>query len=99
MSSREHFISAISDYSEQSHLRVKILRTLEAQEYISMEKCSENGGGILIYLHPRGVNDKVLFKIQWYLKFINRTWRIEHIFSIDPVQAGMKKKKENTETW
>jgi len=82
-----HLIAAVAEYNDLSIERGKILRNLQSKKYASMEKCNVNGGGIFVYVYPPWGNDEVLFKFQWCTKFVDKTWRIEHIFSIDPVQA------------
>lgn len=81
-------ISAISDYNEQSIIRKKIINNSKVEKYVNCEQCTDDNGGILIYVHsPK--NKKLVYLIfQWSLLFVEQTWQIEQYFVIEPDEAG-----------
>jgi len=88
-------MSALSAYNENSILRSKILRTLELKKYSRIERCTEENGGILIYIHSPANTDENYVIFQWTMKFLDLSWRIEHFFTVKSTDIGMEFSEEN----
>lgn len=82
-------MSAVSQYSEHKMVRAKIIQRLEAEGYATPQGHSgKKGGGVLLNLHPPNKKAEVYFKLHWSISFLENTWHIEHLFSIDPTKRG-----------
>ncbi|KZC05668.1 PREDICTED: uncharacterized protein LOC107193917 [Dufourea novaeangliae] len=80
--------SAISQYSDQHKARSTILEQLTEKKYANSKQCTDDNGGITVFVHsPRNVK-QVYLQFQWSLLFIEQTWRSEHIFVIHPSPEG-----------
>lgn len=82
--------SAISQYSEQSTVRNKILDRLKAGKYIDYEQCTDENGGILIYIHSTKRVNQVYLIFQWSIMFLEQSWQIENHFIIQSTEIGNK---------
>ncbi|CAD1473929.1 unnamed protein product, partial [Heterotrigona itama] len=87
--------SAISQYNEQSILRNKILEKMVAEKYVSYKQCTDENGGILIDVHSTENKKQVYLVFQWSVLFLERYWRIEHHFIINPEEIGIPFAEEN----
>ncbi|XP_033223772.1 uncharacterized protein LOC117177287 [Belonocnema kinseyi] len=90
MKNFSYLITAISNYSDQSILRAKILSKLQKKQYVTLENCTEETGGVTIFVHSSRNTDRVHLKFQWATRFLERTWRIEHYFTIVPAIEGSR---------
>lgn len=82
------FVLAISQYNEQSIIRNKILEKLVAEKYVSCKQCTDENGGILIHVHSTENKKQVYLIFQWSILFLERYWRVEHHFIINPGEIG-----------
>ncbi|XP_043289771.1 uncharacterized protein [Venturia canescens] len=82
-----YLMSSIADYSRKSVIRAKILGLIKEKGYVTLEKCEEKNGGILIFVHQRDAADEIYFRIQWSVRFVTKYWSALHFFAIDSVQA------------
>ncbi|XP_018315361.1 uncharacterized protein [Mycetomoellerius zeteki] len=88
-------MSAFSDYNEKNILRSKILHSLEIQKYANTEQCTQENGGILVYVHSSVDTEKSYVVFQWTIKFLDLTWQIEHFFTVKSTDIGMEFSEEN----
>ncbi|OAD46930.1 hypothetical protein WN48_08948 [Eufriesea mexicana] len=95
MKSFAFLTSAISQYNDMSTARNKILEMLKAEKYIDYEQCTDENGGILIYIHSTKRVNQVYLIIQWSLMFLEQTWKIENHFIIESTEIGVKFAEEN----
>ncbi|XP_011703072.1 PREDICTED: uncharacterized protein LOC105459079 [Wasmannia auropunctata] len=88
-------MSALSDYNENNILRSKILHSLELKKYASTELCTQENGGILVYIHSPIDTEKSYVIFQWTMTFLDLTWQIEHFFTVKSTNTGMEFSEEN----
>lgn len=88
-------MSALSDYSENNILRSKILDNLESRKYATIQQCTQENGGILVYMHSSINTEENYLIFQWTMKFLELTWHIEHFFIVKPTNIGIKFSEEN----
>ncbi|KYN32625.1 hypothetical protein ALC56_13107 [Trachymyrmex septentrionalis] len=88
-------MSALSDYNAKNIFRSKILHSLEIQKYASSEQCTQENGGILVYVHSSVDTEKSYVIFQWTMKFLDLTWQIEHFFTVKSTDIGMEFSEEN----
>ncbi|KAK9293705.1 hypothetical protein QLX08_011413 [Tetragonisca angustula] len=87
--------SAISQYNEQSILRNKILEKMVAEKYVSCKQCTDENGGILVHAHSTEDKKQVYLIFQWSILFLERYWRVQHHFVINPGEIGITFAEEN----
>ncbi|PBC29305.1 hypothetical protein APICC_00167 [Apis cerana cerana] len=87
--------STISQYNELSIVRKQILDTLESKMYANYENCTDENGGILLYVHSVKNIKQVYLIFQWSILFLERFWGIKHHFTITPTEIGIKFAEEN----
>lgn len=88
-------MSTISDYNEYSILRSKILQSLQTNNYARTEQCTEDNGGILVYMSSPVDKEKCYIIFQWKIKFLELTWHIEHFFTVKSTNTGIGFSEEN----
>ncbi|XP_011874647.1 PREDICTED: uncharacterized protein LOC105565783 [Vollenhovia emeryi] len=88
-------MSALSDYNENSLLRAKILRNFESNGYFSVEHCTQDTGGMFVYVHSPVNTEKNYAIFQWTMKFLDLTWRIEHFFTVKSTDIGVEFSEKN----
>ncbi|XP_011162362.1 uncharacterized protein LOC105197600 isoform X2 [Solenopsis invicta] len=88
-------MSAFSDYNENNVFRAKVLRSLELKKYSSVEQCTGENGGILVYMHSPLDTEKNYIIFNWTMKFLDLTWRIEHFFTVKSTDIGLEFAEEN----
>ena len=76
-------------------MRAKILSKLEKNNYVTLENCIEEGGGITVFVHSPKNSEKPYLKLQWATRYVDRTCRIEHFFVIVPADEGKRNKNKD----
>ncbi|EGI69593.1 hypothetical protein G5I_01679 [Acromyrmex echinatior] len=66
-----------------------------AKKYASSEQCTQENGGILVYVHSSVDTEKNYVIFQWTMKFLDLTWQIEHFFTVKSTDIGMEFSEEN----
>lgn len=79
---------ALSDYNENNLFRSKILNDLKLKQYSTIERHTQENGGMLIHIHSPINTEKSYVTCQWAMKFLDSTWRIEHFFTVKPTNIG-----------
>lgn len=90
-----YFISALSDYNDYNIFRSKVLCSLESEKYAKVEQCTEENGGILVYICPPADTRKPYLIFHWLIKFMELTWHIEHFFTVKSTDTGNKRYQLN----
>ncbi|KAK0167972.1 hypothetical protein PV327_001818 [Microctonus hyperodae] len=76
-------MSAFSEYNEKYILRKKILFKLVNKKFVTIKKCTEEEGGLIIYIHSPKSLEKYYAEYLWKLKMNLITKSIDHCFTID----------------
>ncbi|XP_034936577.1 uncharacterized protein [Chelonus insularis] len=80
-----HLMSAFSEYNDQNIFRMKILNKLESKKIVTIKESTEEGGGLIAYVHDSHASKKIYVKFNWRLQLNPQTTSIDHIFDIDGI--------------
>ncbi|XP_015610478.1 uncharacterized protein LOC107275152 [Cephus cinctus] len=92
-----YMMTVLSDHSEQCVLRVKILDKVNKNKYVTVKQCEEGIGGFVILINSHTDNEPNSIKVQWSLKYTERSCRIDHKFQMWAVGSGLEFMKENSQ--
>ncbi|KAK0077486.1 hypothetical protein PV325_003912 [Microctonus aethiopoides] len=75
-------MSAFSEYNEKCVVRKKILSKLVNNKFVTVNKCTKEEGGLIIYIHSPKSLEKFYAEYLWKLKMNLITKSIDHSFTI-----------------